>query len=206
MILKRIAYYLLAICGVSIGLYPIVYFLVPDRKFGLLASKTSELLASNIWNIMFYTHIILGGIALLIGWLQFNKKLRIKNIKLHKNLGKTYVISVLLSAISGFYIGYFATGGIIAKTGFMTMALAWFFTTLFSFTEIKKGNIINHQKLMIYSYAICFAAVTLRIYLPILSPIMGGFLPAYKLISWLCWLPNILVAYLIIKYQIKTTT
>ena len=206
MILKKLAYYLLAICGVSIGLYPIVYFLVPDRKFGLLASKTSELLASNIWNIMFYTHIILGGIALLIGWLQFNKKLRLKNIKLHKNLGKIYVISVLLSAISGFYIGYFATGGIIAKSGFMTMALAWFFTTFFSFTEIKKGNIINHQKLMIYSYAICFAAVTLRIYLPILSPIMGGFLPAYKLISWLCWLPNILVAYIIIKYQIKTTT
>lgn len=204
MLTKRLPYYLLAICCISIGLYPIIYFVV-DRKFGLLASKSEALLSDSLWNSMFYTHIVLGGIALLIGWLQFNKKLRLKNVSLHKSIGKIYVISVLLSAISGFYIGYFATGGIIAKTGFMTMAVAWFITTLFGFTEIKKGNIINHQKLMIYSYAICFAAVTLRIYLPIFIPILGGFLPAYKLIAWLCWVPNIIAAYFIIKYHFKTT-
>lgn len=206
MILKKISYYLLAICALIIGLYPVVYFLVPDRKFGLLASKSAELLADNLWNVLFYTHIILGGIALLIGWLQFNKKLRVKNLNLHRKVGKIYVISVLLSAISGLYIGYFATGGIIAKSGFMTMAVAWFLTTYFAFTTVKKGNIIKHQKLMIYSYAICFAAVTLRIYLPIFIPIFGGFIPAYKFIAWFCWLPNILVAYFIIKYQFKTTT
>ena len=124
---------------------------------------------------------------------------------LHRKIGKIYVISVLLSAISGLYIGYFATGGVIAKSGFMTMAIAWFFTTLFAFTTIKKGKIIKHQKLMIYSYAICFSAVTLRIYLPIFIPIFGGFIPAYKLIAWLCWVPNIIVAYFIIKYQFKKT-
>ncbi|MEO9569759.1 MAG: DUF2306 domain-containing protein [Polaribacter sp.] len=205
MVLKKISYYIIAVLAVLIGLYPIVYFIVPDVKFGLLASKSSELLANNLWNTMFYTHIILGGIALLIGWLQFNKKLRLKKLELHKKIGKIYVISVLLSGVSGLYIGYFATGGIIAKSGFMTMAIAWFLTTLFAFTTIKKGNIIQHQKLMIYSYAICFAAVTLRIYLPIFIPIMGGFLPAYKLIAWLCWVPNIIVAYFIIKYQFKKT-
>ncbi|MBU3012775.1 DUF2306 domain-containing protein [Polaribacter vadi] len=204
MLLKKISYYLIALCGVLIGLYPFAYFIVSDRKFGLLASKSSELLADNLWNIMFYIHIILGGIALCIGWLQFNKKFRNKNLKLHKNIGKIYVISVLLSAVSGLYIGYFATGGIIAKSGFMTMAVAWFLTTLFAFTTIKKGNIIKHQKLMTYSYAICFAAVTLRIYLPIFIPLFGAFLPAYKLIAWLCWVPNILVAYFINKQHFKT--
>ncbi|MEE9408675.1 MAG: DUF2306 domain-containing protein [Polaribacter sp.] len=200
---KKISYYLLAICSVLIGLYPIVYFLVPDRKFGLLASKSAELLANSLWNTMFYIHILLGGIALLIGWLQFHKKLRLRNINLHRKIGKIYIIAVLLSAITGLYIGYFATGGIIAKLGFMTMAVAWFLTTLFGFTAIKNGNVIKHQKLMIYSYAICFAAVTLRIYLPIFIPLLGGFLPAYKLISWLCWVPNTIVVYFIIKYQFK---
>ncbi len=204
MLLKKTSYYLIALCGVLIGLYPFAYFVVPDRKFGLLASKSSELLADNLWNIMFYIHIILGGIALCIGWLQFNKKIRNKNLKLHKNIGKIYVFSVLFSAVSGLYIGYFATGGIIAKSGFMTMAVAWFLTTLFAFTTVKKGNIIKHQKLMTYSYAICFAAVTLRIYLPIFTPLFGGFLPAYKLIAWLCWVPNILVAYFINKQHFKT--
>ncbi|APZ44893.1 hypothetical protein BW723_00705 [Polaribacter reichenbachii] len=204
MLLKKTSYYLIAFCGILIGLYPSAYFIVSDRKFGLLASKSTELLADNLWNTMFYIHIVLGGIALFIGWLQFNKKFRNKYLKRHKNIGKIYIFSVLLSSISGLYIGYFATGGIIAKSGFMTMAIAWFLTTLFAFTSVKKGDIKKHQKLMTYSYAICFAAVTLRIYLPIFTPLFGGFLPAYKLIAWLCWLPNILVAYFINKQQFKT--
>lgn len=204
MLTRKISYYILAICCISVGLYPVIYFVI-DRKFGLLASKTDALLADTLWNTMFYTHIILGGIALLIGWLQFNKKLRLKNLNLHRKIGKVYVISVLLSAISGFYIGLHATGGLSSKLGFTTMALFWFFSTLFAFTSIKKGNIIQHQKLMIYSYAACFAAVTLRIWLPILSNIFGGFLPAYRIVAWLSWVPNIIVAYFIIQYQFKNT-
>ena len=73
MVTKKIPYYLLAISCISIGLYPIIYFVI-DRKFGLLASKSEVLLTDVLWNTMFYTHIVLGGIALLIGWLQFNKK------------------------------------------------------------------------------------------------------------------------------------
>ena len=204
MLTRKISYYILAFCCISVGLYPVIYFVI-DRKFGLLASKTDALLADTLWNTMFYTHIILGGIALLIGWLQFNKKLRLKNLNLHRKIGKVYVISVLLSAISGFYIGLHATGGLSSKLGFTTMALFWFFSTLFAFTSIKKGNIIQHQKLMIYSYAACFAAVTLRIWLPILSNIFGGFLPAYRIVAWLSWVPNIIVAYFIIQYQFKNT-
>ena len=155
---------------------------------------------------MFYIHIILGGIALLIGWLQFNKKLRIKNMSLHRKIGKVYIISCLLSGIAGFYISLHATGGLSPKLGFASMALVWFFTTLFGFLAIKNGNVIKHQKLLIYSYAACFSAVTLRIWLPILSNALGGFLPAYRIVAWLSWIPNIIVAYFIIKYQLKKTT
>ncbi|RCS27599.1 DUF2306 domain-containing protein [Polaribacter sp. WD7] len=204
MLTRKISYYILAICCISVGLYPAIYFVI-DRKFGLLRSKSVSLLADTLWNTMFYTHIILGGIALLIGWLQFNKKLRLKNLKLHRKIGKVYVISVLLSAISGFYIGLHATGGLSSKLGFTAMAVFWFFSTLFGFTVIKNGNVIKHQKLMIYSYAACFSAVTLRIWLPILSNILGGFLPAYRIVAWLSWVPNIIVAYFIIQYQFKNT-
>lgn len=204
MLTKKIPYYLLALCCVSIGLYPSIYFII-DRRFGLLASKSAALLADNLWNIMFYTHIILGGIALLIGWLQFHKKLRVKNINLHRTIGKIYIVSCLLSGIAGFYIALYATGGISPKLGFTAMAIFWFCSTLFGFTTIKKGNIIQHQKLMIYSYAACFSAVTLRIWLPILSSLLGGFLPAYRIVAWLSWVPNIIVAYFIIQHQFKTT-
>ncbi|WP_298780426.1 DUF2306 domain-containing protein [uncultured Polaribacter sp.] len=204
MLAKKISYYFLAICCIAIGLYPTIYFVI-DRKFGLLASKSETLLADTIWNSMFYTHIVLGGVALLIGWLQFHKKLRLKNLQLHKKIGKVYVISCLLSGASGFYIALYATGGLSPKLGFTSMAIVWFCTTFFGFTAIKKGDIIKHQKLMIYSYAACFSAVTLRIWLPIFSSILGGFLPAYRIVAWLSWVPNIIVAYYICKYQFKTT-
>jgi len=202
MFLKRFPFYLLATLCVSIGLYPIIYFVI-DRRFGLLASKSEALLAETLWNTAFYTHIILGGIALLVGWIQFSKKFRNKNLELHRKIGKIYVLSVLISAVAGFYIALHATGGISPKLGFLAMDLVWFFTTLFSFIAIKNGNVIKHQKLMIYSYAACFSAVTLRIWLPILSISLNGFLPAYRIVAWLSWVPNIIVAYFIIKYQFK---
>ncbi|WP_299667968.1 DUF2306 domain-containing protein [uncultured Polaribacter sp.] len=202
MAIKKIPYYVLAISCVAIGLYPAIYFII-DRKFGLLASKSDLLLADTLWNTFFYTHIILGGIALLIGWIQFNKKFRTKNLKIHKSIGKIYVLCCLISGIAGFYIALHATGGISPKLGFLAMAIVWFFTTLFAFIAIKNGDVIKHQKLMIYSYAACFSAVTLRIWLPVLTIYLGGFLSAYKIVAWLSWVPNIIVAYFIIKYQFK---
>src|SRR5690606_28905393 len=68
---------------ILIGLYPIIYFLI-DRRFGLLSSKSQELLSHQMWNFGFYGHIVLGGIALLIGWTQFSSNLRRKRKGLHR--------------------------------------------------------------------------------------------------------------------------
>ena len=200
--LKRIPYILLAVGGVGVGLYPILYFIL-DQNFGLLQTKSDAILADLLWNGMFYTHIILGGLALLIGWIQFNKKIQRNHIQLHRNVGKIYMISVLFSGISGIYIGYYATGGLITKIGFIALGITWLYTTFRGYTSVRKRNIITHQKMMIYSYAACFAAVTLRIWLPILSISLGDFLPAYKIVAWLCWVPNIIVAYFIIHQKSK---
>ena len=181
-----------------IGLYPAIYFIV-DRKFGLLGSKSEELLADTFWNIGFYGHIVLGGIALLIGWMQFSKKLRQKNLPLHRNVGKAYVIAALISGICGIYIGFFATGGIISAAGFISLGVIWLFTTVSSYLAVKKRDIRKHEIMMIFSYAACFAAVTLRIWLPILTSITGEFVSAYRIVAWLCWVPNVIVAFLIVK-------
>jgi hypothetical protein len=53
--------------------------------------------------------------------------------------------------------------------------------------------------MMIYSYAACLAAVTLRIYLPLLAFAFNDFIKAYLLVAWLSWVPNLLVAFYINK-------
>jgi uncharacterized membrane protein len=159
-------------------------------------------LANVFWNIGFYTHITLGGIALLIGWTQFSVKLRTNKLKLHRQIGKVYVIAALVSALASVYIAMYATGGIIASLGFICLGIVWFYTTLRAYFEIRNGQVDNHQKMMIYSYAACFSAVTLRIYLPILTIIFHDFIKAYLLVAWLCWIPNIIVAYFLVeKFQ-----
>ncbi|MEP2935800.1 MAG: DUF2306 domain-containing protein [Gilvibacter sp.] len=196
--MKKASWILLGIMASAIGLYPITYFVI-DRKFGLLSSKTADLLSDFVWNTGFYGHILLGGFALLIGWLQFNKRFRNKNLKLHRRIGKAYILAVLISGFCSLYIALYATGGIVPQVGFFSLGVVWLTTTYLAYQAIKNGKIERHQKFMIYSYAACFAAVTLRIWLPILSNIFGQFLPAYRIVAWLCWVPNMIVAYFIVR-------
>lgn len=194
--IKKLSWILFAVLAILMGLYPAIY-LFADRKFGLLSSKTNELLADPIWNIGFYTHIFFAGLALLIGWTQFSSKLRNKNIAVHQMTGKVYVVSALVSSLAGIYIGIFATGGLVSSMGFICLGVIWFYTTLLAYLNIRNKRIAQHQKMMIFSYAACFAGVTLRIWLPILGIIFGDFITAYTIVAWLCWVPNLMVAYLI---------
>ena len=176
---------------VVVSLYPIKYFF-GAKNVGLLSMKSPELLSDTFWNIGFYGHIVFGGIALLIGWTQFSKRLRTKRIKLHRNLGKVYVVSSAISALCGIGIAFSVTGGIIAQMGFISLGTIWFVSTFLAYRYIKKGAVIKHQIFMYYSYAACFAAVTLRVWLPILLVFMDDFIVAYRMVAWLCWVPNLL--------------
>lgn len=194
--LLKISKTIIAVFAILVGLYPAIYFFI-DRRFGLLASKSEELLSNQAWNVGFYTHIILGGVALLIGWLQFNPRLRYHRI--HRTIGMVYIVSALLSSLGGIGIGFFATGGFVSAAGFVCLGVVWFTTTLLAYLKIKNRQIDAHQKFMIYSYAACLSAVTLRIWLPILTITLGNPDMAYLIVAWLCWVPNLIVASLIVN-------
>ena len=195
---QKISKIFIAIFAIIIGLYPSIYFF-KERTFGLLSSKSNELLANALWNTAFYTHIILGGIALFIGWLQFNTKLRLRNLSTHRAIGKIYIVTGLISSLASIGLGFFATGGFMTSAGFVSLGIIWFTTTLLAYLKIKNMQIEQHRRLMIYSYAACFAAVTLRIWLPLLVIIFGNFIVAYSIVAWLCWVPNLMVAKLIVR-------
>jgi uncharacterized membrane protein len=182
---------------ILIGLYPVIYFLI-DRRFGLLASKSQELLSHQMWNFGFYGHIVLGGIALLIGWTQFSATLRTQRKGLHRIIGKIYIIAVLISGTCGIYIAQYATGGVSNVVGFTLNGIIWLITTVLAYQAIRNGKVKAHEGFMVYSYAVCFSAVTLRIWLPILIFIAGEFELAYLIVGWLSWVPNLIVAYFIV--------
>lgn len=191
---NKVAWVVFVFLAIGIGLYPLVYLFASD-DFGLLMNKSNELLASVFWKTAFYGHISFGGLALLVGWSQFVKKWRTQHLKWHRNIGKIYVVSALISGLCGVYLGFFATGGLVSSLGFISLGVIWLFTTSRAYIAVKNKDLSLHQGMMIYSYAACFAAVTLRIWLPFLTIVFGEFLLAYKIVAWLCWVPNMVFAY-----------
>jgi uncharacterized membrane protein (DUF2068 family) len=197
---KRLSWILLAGLAILIGLYPLVYLSSQMRTQGFLQTKSAELLASKMYLTVFFTHISFGGIALLIGWSQFSTQFRAGHLRLHRSLGTVYVLSVVLSGLAGLTIAMFATGGLVSTIGFTGLALTWLFTIIKAYAAILNRNLEEHQNWMIRNYALTFAAVTLRILLPFSQfALHMDFNSAYRIISWLCWVPNLLVAELFIR-------
>ncbi|MFP3832320.1 DUF2306 domain-containing protein [Chryseobacterium sp. SIMBA_028] len=194
--MKKLLFIIVCIFALLIGVYPLIYFFVDDENT-FLGSKSLDILHNQIWRIAFFAHIIFGGISLFIGWRQFGSKFRNKYIRIHRSIGKLYVVSVLISSVSAIYMGFYANGGVVSSAGFVCLGFIWLITTLIAVIQIRKGNVVKHQQFMIYSYACTFAAVTLRIWLPVLKSITHDPDNSYIIVAWLCWFPNLLVAYFI---------
>lgn len=197
--INKLTWGLFAFFAIGVGLYPLL-FLVMDMSKGLLSTKPEEVVNNSLYQFIFHQHIYMGGLALLVGWSQFSSKIRNRFLGLHRALGKTYLIAVLLSGTAGLYIAFFATGGIIPISGFSILAVIWLYSSTAAYLAIRNRDIDRHQEWMIRSYALCFGAVTFRIMGPLLQ--FGfdmEFIPAYKIISWAAWILNLSVAEVIIR-------
>jgi len=190
-----------AFLAIAVGLYPFVfYYLLGMGDKGLLANKPAALQADPVWHLAFYTHITFGGIALLTGWSQFSPRLRGRYLGFHRWLGRVYLISVTFASLAGLYLSFFATGGIICSTGFGTLALLWLGSAIQAYSSIRRLDIDRHRNWMTINYSLTFAAVTLRIWLPILQyNVFHEFITPYRIVAWWCWVPNLVIALLIIR-------
>lgn len=170
-----------------------------DSDYNFLSRK-QEVVFNIFWRTAFYIHITGGMFALLVGPFQFISFIRRKWVKWHRALGKIYLGAILFFAgPSGLFMAFYAEGGTIAVIGFTLMALAWMFTTYMAYETIRKKDIIAHRAWMTRSFALTFAAVTLRLYVPISSAIFH--VPWHwveESSAWVSWLPNLLVAELIL--------
>jgi uncharacterized membrane protein len=197
---SKVGWIIFVMLAIVIGFYPIFYLLEGFRSQGFLSTKALNLRQSAGYLTLFYIHVTFGGLSLLIGWSQFSERFRRKYLQTHRSIGKVYVVSVLLSSLAGMAIALFATGGAISVIGFEGLAICWLFSDIRAYTSIRKGRIQEHQDWMCRNYALTFAAVTLRLWLPFSQVALHmDFVDAYRIIAWMCWVPNLIVAELIIN-------
>lgn len=145
------------------------------------------------WPVAVLAHVGGGVTALALGSFQLVTRRGPRRIW-HRWAGRTYVIACLIGAVSGFWLALHASAGPVATAGFGGLAIAWFGTTMMGWRQAVTGRYAAHRRWMIRSLSLTFAAVTLRLMLPMI-PLTGlAFVEGYRLISFLCWVPNLLLA------------
>ena len=145
-----------------------------------------------------YVHIFAAALALILGPTQFSSRLRFRQPAVHRWFGRLYLgAGVLLGGVAGLLVSFQAFGGLAARAGFACLALAWLYTGFRAYRAIRARDITSHRRWMIRNFALTFAAVTLRIWVPVSFASGIPFAVAYPFIAWFCWVPNVLVADLI---------
>ena len=143
-------------------------------------------------------HIVAAGVALLVGPFQFAAGLRHRRPHLHRWLGRVYLLACAAGGVSGGAIALFSTSGPVAGAGFLGLAVGWLLTGFLGFRAIRAGDVATHRRWMTRSFALTYAAVAQRLYLPVSGLLGVEFDAAYPVIAWLCRVPNLLVAQVLI--------
>lgn len=172
------------VTSVAIALYATRYFILPT---------TDPHFAFYLLPLRFH---IAGGIgALLAGPWQFSDRLRTRALNFHRWLGRFYLVEVALGSIAGLVMSVVSEEGLATHLGFGILAVLWFFTGLRAYRAILRGEVEAHREWMIRNFALTLAAVTLRNWLPLMIfALHWPFHISYVIVSWLCWIPNALVA------------
>lgn len=196
--LARLGWLLMAIMAVYLAAITFVYYSFRSDIYFLLEKQ--DIVNDPLWRTAFYLHITGGILCLSTGIFQFSEKLRKKKIQLHRLLGKIYMVGVLLlGAPAGLYMAFWAEGGWFARIGFSTLSILWFLSTWKGLKAIMKRKIQQHLIWMKRSYALTFAAVTLRLWVPILGLVFRlSQEQILWLTPWLSWMLNLIIVEIII--------
>jgi hypothetical protein len=129
----------------------------------LLRQKTERAYLSTIpWLIV--PHVIGGIIAFLSGPLQFSSRLRRRNPKFHRVLGRAYVLSVFIASPLAIVMSnhrhdpraiYFVVANIV-------QAGTWLLVTTAAFLTARNRHFQQHREWMVRSYAVTFTFVGTR--------------------------------------------
>jgi uncharacterized membrane protein len=183
-------WWVLLVLSWALALYGLSFHVRGNAAF---PEALAESLAAHPWGI--YSHVLFGALALMAGALQFRRDILARRRALHRNIGRVYVVSAIMTGAVGLYMARYSHGGMVTHLAFGLLSLVTIFTTGMAYVRIRAFDVAAHREWMIRSLALIFAAVTLRIELPILvAAHLGAFTPAYQIVSWLCWVPNLIWA------------
>ncbi|HET6970803.1 MAG TPA: DUF2306 domain-containing protein [Phenylobacterium sp.] len=183
---------LAAFLSVGIALFSYRYLGPPN------VTESPQILANLFARPWLLVHVAGAATALLVGGFQFLPAVRRRRM-LHRWLGRTYATGCIVGGAGGFVMAFGSTAGPVATVGFALLAPIWIYCTVQGWLTVRMRRFEEHRAWMIRSFALTFAAVTLRLYLPIGQMAGMPFETIYPLTAWISWIPNLLLAELYLR-------
>jgi uncharacterized membrane protein/chorismate-pyruvate lyase len=197
--IKRFSWGVMALMSASISVYAVAVLVIPGFGPPLVNRLRDEMPA------VVLAHIGASLVALATGPWQFNARLRSRALTFHRWLGRAYIVAVLLGGSAGLVLARTSQAGIVTHVGFGLLAVVWLFSTIQAYRAIRRGEELRHRAWMIRSFALTFAAVTLRNILPLELVLGVPFPVAYRIVAWAAWLPNLAVAEWLVRRRSTTS-
>lgn len=200
---KNVALFLVLFLAVALSINALSY-LNFETTYGFLRLK-QKAIATGIYLPFYYSHVLIAALILLIGIFQLHPASRDKFPAIHRYLGYFYVMGILFfAAPGGLVMSMFIDRGPMVLASFVSQTLLWFYFTAMAFDRIRKRDVVAHKEWMWRSYALTFAAITLRIYIFFTSWTFDLSQPAaYATLAWLSWVPNLLIVEFFLRNKKK---
>ena len=168
----------LAVAGHFLWVTAQRYVQVTPEAYGMFWDRRSWL----------WLHVAGGSLAMLAGASQFVAALRRRWPALHRWLGRTYLVGILIGSTA--VVGLLVTtqGWLALKLAFAATGLAWLITSLRGYRTIRRGDIDAHRRWMLRSYLVTLSPAVFRLFLlvpalmQLASPLV--MVPSLLVLSW----------------------
>ena len=137
----------------------------------------------------FYTHLISGPAALVLGTILVSDRFRRSAANWHRRLGRLQGICVLLFlAPSGLVMARYAMTGTVAAWGLGSLAIATAACVLLGWKAAVERRLSDHRRWMWRTYMLLLSAVVIRIIGGLATVAGWEALWLYPLSTWASWL------------------
>lgn len=193
------------VIGILYASYLLLLLSIPYLEIsrGVDFLKTKQLIYHiKHWRYSFYIHVFSSILIIISGLFQFSKTILNKYTRIHRISGFVYLVTTLLiSGPAALVMSFYANGGYPAQTSFVLLSILWLGSTFLGYYYLRKKEYEKHGKWMVRSYALTLSAVSLRLYSYLFNVFQLTLNPVdlYILLSWASWIPNLLVAEILIK-------
>jgi uncharacterized membrane protein len=163
-------------------------------EYGILPEKVVAR-QDLVWRVCFYLHLPFGSICLFIPSVLLMRNMIPLKVDLHRTIGKLYVYSTFaIVCPTGIYLALYAKGGLVTQIGFVLQGILLYYFTWRGLQAILKGQIQEHRRMMVRSYAVAAVVISFRVLHIIFFLINVRYQDNYALSQWLGLTGNILLA------------